>query len=270
MRPDGSFNVERIGLARSISGDLYHFLMTASWPHLVFAILYRLDPHGVLHMQQGGFADDFFFSVQTSATIGYGGMIPGDPYTQWVVVVEAFLGILQVACITGVVVAKFARPTARVLWAEKMVVQDRDGLPELSFRVANARGNQIVEARIHVALTRDEVGPRGERFRRIHDLHLVRSQTPAFFLTWTVMHIVDEKSPLHGLTPQDLDKSAVAFTVTLTGLDDTIGQTVHARTVYHHSRIAWNHRYVDIISSRPDGSRLIDYHKFHDVIPVGR
>lgn len=281
MRPDGTLAVERVGLQRSITGDLFHFLMTTSWPKLlvllfgawlgfnvVFAALYLLDPGGVANAEPYSFLDHFFFSVQTSATIGYGGMMPTDLYTHSMVVLEAFGSTLQVACITGVAVAKFARPTARVLWSDNIVIQDRDGVPELSFRVGNERANQIVEARVHVSLTRDEVLSSGERFRRVLNLELVRSETPAFVLTWTIMHRITPTSPLYGMSREELQERSVTFLVTLTGLDETLGQTVNARMIYPWSRVIWDHRHADIFTVKPDGTRVIDYSRFHDLLPT--
>lgn len=281
LRPDGSLNFERVGIRRSVSGDLFHFLMTTSWPTLiallfgvwvifngVFALLYMLDPGGVSNVEPGSFAQHFFFSVQTSSTIGYGAMAPTDLYTHVLVVFEAFAGILQVACTTGVAAAKFARPVARVLWSDAMVVQERDGVPELSFRVANERGNQIMEAKVTLSMTFDEVLSSGEGFRRVVSLDLVRSHTPAFLLTWTVMHRITDESPLRGMSVEDLERAAVVFLVTLTGLDDTLGQVVNARTIYGWNRLRWDHRHADILSVRPDGTRVIDYGRFHDLEPV--
>ena len=282
LRSDGSLSFERVGIRRSISGDLFHYLMTTSWPTLIvllfgvwilfnggFAALYMLDPGGVSNVDRGSFLQHFFFSVQTSATIGYGVMVPTDVYTHSLVVLEAFGGILQVACTTGVAAAKFARPVARVLWSDAMVVQERDGVPELSFRVANERGTQIMEAKVALSMTLDEVLSSGEGFRRVVSLDLVRSHTPAFVLTWTEMHRITPESPLHGLSAEDLERASVAFLVTLTGLDDTLGQTVNARTIYGWNRLRWDHRHADILSVRPDGTRVIDYAKFHNLEPVG-
>lgn len=279
LRPDGSFDVERIGLARSWSDDLFHILMTTSWPrligagfalwmmlNLVFALLFLAVPNGIANARPGSFIDHYAFAVQTSATIGYGAMAPSHPVAHVLVTVLSYLGTLYTATLTGVVVAKFARPTARVLFAKRVVLFQQDGKMHLHFRMANARGNQMVEARVRVSILRDEPSSDGTRMRRIRDLKLVRNETAAFNLTWTVMHIVDEESPLFGETPDSVFASQMLLTATVLGLDDTTGQTVHARQVYQPADLAWDQRYVDVIEVLPEGRRRIDYTRFHDTV----
>lgn len=162
---DGRINIVRIGAPNSLVGDLYHFLLIASWPRLlalfvlsylganaVFAGLYVLGGDSIEGARPGSFADAFFFSVQTMATIGYGHLVPRTLWAQVLVTAESFVGLMGLALATGMVFAKFSRPTARVLFSRSAVITARDGVPCLMFRMANQRGNQIVEARIHVVL----------------------------------------------------------------------------------------------------------------------
>jgi hypothetical protein len=179
-------------------GDLYHILLTASWPRLVlivaacyvagnslFALGYLLDPGGIDHARAGSFGDAFFFSIQTMATIGYGHMVPHSLFANVLVMIEALVGVLGFALMTGLIFAKFSRPSARVLFSRVAVITQWDGIPSLLFRMANARGNQIVEAQVHLVLARDEITPEGEPFRRLHDLELTRRQHALFTMTWT-------------------------------------------------------------------------------------
>jgi inward rectifier potassium channel len=135
------------------------------------------------------------------------------------------------------------------------------------FRAANERRNQILEAQMGVSLLRNEVTAEGESMRRFYDLKLLRSQTRNFSLTWTVMHQIDESSPLYGETPESLAETETDIVITLTGLDETVSQTVHARHYYMTEEILWNMRFVDILSRKSDGRRMIDYTRFHDVTP---
>ena len=166
------------------------------------------------------------------------------------------------------VLKKFSKPTARVLFANVAVVSPRNGVPHLMFRLANQRGNQIVEARLQVALARWERTLEGETMRRFYDLELVRQQNIIFALTWTAMHAIDERSPLFGATAQSLMDEGAEFAVSFVGLDETMSQTVHARWSYRPEEILWNHRYTDIISILPGGKRRIDYRLFHDTHAV--
>jgi inward rectifier potassium channel len=262
-------------------GDLYHILLTASWPRLVlivaawyvagnsfFALGYLLDPGGIDHARAGSFGDAFFFSIQTMATIGYGQMVPHSLFANVLVMIEALVGVLGFALMTGLIFAKFSRPSARVLFSRVAVITQRDGIPSLLFRMANARGNQIVEAQVHLVLARDEITPEGEPFRRLHDLELTRRQHALFTLTWTAVHPITAQSPLAGATPTSLAAADTEIIVSLIGLDETFAQTVHARYTYTARDILWGARFVDVLCRLPNGQRWIDYPRFHDVVRI--
>jgi inward rectifier potassium channel len=277
----GQFNVVRKGVWHFHWHDLYHLLLTMSWPaflglmwvlyaisNALFALAYLAGGNCIQNARPGSFQDAFFFSVQTMATIGYGGMSPATDYANWVVTVEAMVGLLGVAMVTGLAFARFSRPTARVLFSRVAVIRPYHGLPTLMFRTANLRYNQILEAQMSVTLVRNEISPEGEFMRRFYDLNLVRNRTPVFALSWTVMHAIDETSPLYKATPELLAEQEIEIVVTMTGLDETVSQTVHARHSFIASEILWNMRFVDVLSGRGDGPMSIDYSRFHDVVPV--
>src|SRR5437867_9036654 len=168
---------------RGLFGDLYHHLVSAPWSHLLaaigglylaanalFAFAYLAQPGSIEHARPGSFVDAFFFSVQTMATIGYGKLVPRSGFANVLVTVEALIGLLGVAMVTGLVFAKFSRPTARVLFSRHAVVAPHDGVPCLMFRMANARGNNIVHAQLQVVLAREEATREGDRMRRFHAL----------------------------------------------------------------------------------------------------
>jgi inward rectifier potassium channel len=261
-------------------GDVYYFLVSGSWWRLmgVFVAAYLLINllfgaaffvfQGVGNAHPDSFLDHFSFSVQTFATIGYGTMFPANLAAHLLVTIEAMIGILYAAVATGLVFAKFSRPRARVLFSKLAVIAPRNGVPTLMFRVANERTNHIVEAQLRVFLIRNEVTKEGERIRRLIDLPLVRSNSPAFILSWTVMHPITPDSPLHNATLESLSSESMEIAVTLTGLDDSLGQTIHARHSYVDHELVWNARMVDIIRVEPDGRRIVDYRRFHDVEPL--
>jgi inward rectifier potassium channel len=134
--------------------------------------------------------------------------------------------------------------------------------------MANERTNDIIEASFRVSVLKEEVSAEGERMRRMHDLKLVRSDTPLFTLTFQALHVIDETSPLHGLTEESLHAGAVRFIVTVTGLDATLATTIHARRIYGAHEIVWNARFADVLSNGPDGRLILDYTKFHEVIAL--
>ena len=262
-------------------GNLYHFLLTISWwrflavisaiyiaINALFALLYLVGGDGIENARPGNFADAFFFSVQTMASIGYGAMYPKTQYANTLVVIEALVGLLVMAVATGLIFARFSLPIAKVMFSHVAVIAPYDGVPTLMFRAANQRGNFILEAQIKVSLVRNEITKEGNFMRRFYDLKLVRSQSPAFSLTWTVMHCIDESSPLYNQTPESLTEETAELIVTLTGIDETISQTVHSRYSYISDEILWNMRFVDILSVTQDSRRVVNMSKFHDVIPV--
>jgi inward rectifier potassium channel len=281
LSPNGQINIVHWGEDHSPWTDLYHLLLTMSWlqflglavglylvTNLLFAIAYFLGGDCLANAKPGSLLDTFFFSVQTLATIGYGAMYPKTLYANALVAVEALVGLLGVAMITGLTFARFSRPSARVLFSRVAVVAPYNGQPTLMFRAANQRGNQILEARLWVTLIREETTAEGHTMRRIYDMNLIRSHSPFFVLTWTALHPLDETSPLFGETPESIAESNAEILVTLTGTDETVSQTVYARHAYAVRDLVWNHKLVDVFSILPNGQRLIDYTYFHAVVSL--
>jgi len=280
LDPQGRLNIARTGARNGLLDDLYLFLLVSSWPRLVvllataylvtnslFALAYLLEGHSLEHASAGSFSDAFFFSVQTMATIGYGYIIPHTLFANILVTVESLTGLFGLAVVTGLVFAKFSRPTARVLFSRVAVVTPRDGVPSLMFRMANQRGNQIVEARIHVVLALTETTAEGEVIRRLQDLEMARAQNALFALSWTAVHPITATSPFYRQTQESLAATEAEVIVSLTGIDESFSQTVHARHSYTADEIVWGARFVDILSRAPDGRRRIDYTHFHEVVP---
>lgn len=281
LRPDGSPNIRRVGARARAVDDLYHRLMRAPWRavlvavlvlyagvNMLFAVLFMLGGDCIDNARPGSFADAFFFSVQTMATIGYGYMRPTTAYAHLLVTLEALVGLIGTALVTGIFFAKFSRPSARVVFSQVAVVTLRDGVPSLMFRAANVRSNLMVEATISVVLARNEVTAEGESIRRFHDLKLLRNRNTSFALSWTVIHPITADSPLATETPESLANSTADIIASLTGVDLDSMQTVHARWAYNAEEVRWDHRLVDIISTDEDGTRVIDYRRFHDTAEV--
>ncbi len=274
--------IRSVGQHVNVLDDVYHKVLGMPWwrffayvvvgwigTNLLFAVLYTLEPDCVANAS--GFEDAFYFSVQTLATIGYGAMSPATRYGHLVVVLEALVGTLGVALVAGVTFAKFARPTARVLFGEKIVAHLRNGVPHLVFRLANWRGNMVVEGQLRVILLTLEKTVEGDVIRTPRELPLVRDRTALFALTWVPMHRIDEQSPFWGgeAALERLREQRAEIYLAFTGLDETIGQPIHARHMYRLEDIVWNARHVDVLTIHDDGSRTIDYSLFHDVEVLG-
>jgi inward rectifier potassium channel len=272
--------VVAIGLRNPWLSDLYHSLLTLPWwafllglafvylgLNVLFATLYLCGDGAIANARPGAFSDAFFFSVETLSTIGYGQMSPATLYGNVVMTVEALFGLTLLAVVAGLVFARVSRPTARVIFSKVAVITPYNRVPTLSFRLANERRNQILEAQVSVTLVRDERTPEGEWMRRFYDLQLARQRSPIFAMTFTVMHPIDPASPLWNATAASLAAEAAEIVVTVTGIDETLSQAVHARTSYLAHEVVWGHRFADVFTQTEDGRLAIDYRRFHDTEP---
>ncbi len=278
---DPSQSVRRIGLRQPWHGDLYHRTLTLGWgsfialaaviyvaANMIFAWLYWLQPDSVANARPGSLLDMFFFSVETFATVGYGVMAPQTLYANVIMTIETLVGIMTVALTTGLLFTRVSRPTAQVLFAQVAVIDTYNGAPALMVRMGNQRRSQIIEATVGLTLLRSETTSEGRFMRRFHDLTLLRPRTPVFALSFTAIHLIDASSPLYGVTAQTLLSSESELLVTVTGLEETMGQTVHARTSYLPDEIRIGAHYSDIFSQDDTGRRSIDYSRFHAVEPT--
>ena len=261
--------------------DPYHMMLTMSWGsflglisggyigiNTLFALLYLIGGNNIVNARPGSFGDAFFFSVQTLASIGYGVMSPQTLYANIIVTIEALLGIVSIAVMTGLAFARFSRPSARVRFSQVAVIAPHNGQLTLILRTANRRRNQILEAQMRVYLLRDEMTLEGHHMRRIYDLDLLRSRTPSFSLGWVAMHLIDQSSPLYGISQAELLNMHATLSVSVSGLDETVSQVVHARHVYAAHEVLWNHQFVDTVHIDAAGHRYIDYDLFDDVVAL--
>lgn len=259
--------------------DVYHRFLRASWPAalgvLVFAFLavnalfasVYVVTGGVEGARPGSFFDAFAFSVETMATIGYGEMHPASPVAHVLVIVEAIVGLLSTALVTGLVFTKFSQSTARIVFSDRLALAPMNGVPTLSFRVGNDSENRILEATVRVSLVRTERTKEGSIFYRTYDLPLVRERSAALSRSFTALHPVVAGSLLHGKSPEDLARDEVEILVTLVGTDDTSLRPVHARKRYTSADIVFGARLADVLSVNEDGILVFDMGRFHDLEP---
>ncbi|QQR91318.1 MAG: ATP-sensitive inward rectifier potassium channel 10 [Myxococcales bacterium] len=276
----GRVVVRRVGTSRRPLRDLYLRLLRLKWRWLitglvsfhllansVFASLYLLREASIVGAREGSFTDAFFFSVQTMSTIGYGSMAPASLYAHILVTVQAFIGMLSVALVTGLTFAKFSHPSARVAFSRNAIVATRNAQRVLMFRMANERNSYIVEAKLRMTLLRDEVSQEGELLRRFYDMPLVREWTPVFALSWTAIHVIDEQSPLYELLDSEaLEEAQIEIIASLSGIDESYNQPVHVRNSYAPSDILFGGRFKDMIE-RDGQIRRINFAVLHDVEP---
>lgn len=282
LNRDGSFNPRREGMSFFSRLHPYHFLLTISWPrffvlvvsgylgaNVVFALAYLACGPGAIGGQGpelfgGEFGRAFFLSVETLGTIGYGNIYPIGVAPNVVITVESLSGLLMLALGTGLLFARFSRPTAAVVFSKRAVVTGYRGQTGFMFRLTNARANQLIELEAKVLFSRME-GPS----RHYDQLELERKRVVFFPLSWTIVHPIDEKSPMWGMSEKELAERDAEFLVLLSGIDETFSQLVHARTSYKSSEIVFGHRFVNIYKPvRADGTVAIDVRRLGDTEPA--
>lgn len=278
---DGRLQVEGLGAWYSYWRDPYHLLLTVPWigfaaivsvsyiiVNVIFAFLYLAGGDCLEGAQPGSFLDAFFFSVQTLASIGYGVISPKTDYANIIVTLEAITSLLAIAVVTGLAFARFSKPTARVIFSDVVTISPHNGIPTLIFRAANKRRNLILEARVIVDFSIDEYTLEGEFIRRFYELKLVRNRTSSFNLAWTIMHQIDENSPLYQVTPESLINGRASVIVSLTGTDETVAYTINVRHIYSAGEVLWDYRFLDMLATDTNGDRVLDYRNFHSVAPI--
>lgn len=266
------------GAERARLRDAYHLFLQARWPYalgilgigffivnLVFACIYTATG-GVEGVARGSFFDALMFSVETLGTIGYGVMHPESGVASVVVIVESITGIICTALITGLVYSKFARPTARIAFSKNCCVTTHEDKPTLMFRVGNERSNTIVEATVHVVCSVTIKDQDGKPFYKMIDLNLNRRRMAGMRRGWVVLHTIDEASPFHRATQQSLADGEIELIVTVMGFDDVTMQTVHAMHQYSDKDILVGRKFVDTLTTFPNGDLMFDVTKFHDTM----
>jgi inward rectifier potassium channel len=279
LNRDGSFNVtRRQTLTDSLS---YYALLMMSWPkfmalvivsygviNAIFAYLYVLcGPNGLqptasseLHSP---FLRAFFFSIETFSTIGYGNVVPVGLAANVLVSVEALFGLLGFALATGLLFARFSRPTAKILFSDSALIAPYQEITSFQFRIINARNNQIIELSARVLFSKFE-NSGGNRVRRYYQLPLERERVVFFPLAWTIVHPIDKNSPMYGLSREELLASDAEFLILLTGIDETFSQTVHARSSYRADEMIWGAKFTNLYIQDQDGHIVgVDMDRFH-------
>lgn len=270
LNPDGTFNVRREGLGFWQSLSLYHYALSISWPRFllwvtagyigtnaVFAALFvacgRRGVAGLVGVSSARrFLSAFFFSVHTLATIGYGNVVPLSLTANLLVAAESLVGLLGFAVVAGFVFARFAHPTAQIMFSSNAIVAPYQERTALMFRIVNERSSQIVNLEAQVLLSRRKKG--GTADREFVALSLERPSVVFFPLSWTIVHPIDEKSPLWGMDEMALRQCDTEVLVLLNGFDETFSQTVHTRSSYKGGEIVWGARFRSMFNPpREDG-----------------
>ncbi len=277
-RDDHKTKIKREGVRRMSRKDFYVNSLSTSWFKLIsfiifsyisincfFAYLYLLDEGGVANARAGSFVDAFFFSIQTLATIGYGVMSPQTLYTNIVVAIEAFTGLLGLALATGIIFSKISMPSPRILFSNKSLISPYKNANCFMFRLGNLRNSQIADPTIKAVLICDEKDEEEKNRRVFYDLELMRDSVPILTPSWTVRHKITKDSPLFNLTKEDLKNLNIEIIVSIIGFDEVLSQTVHSHYSYIANEIIFGGKFVDIMSWDKNGELKVDYKRFHNI-----
>lgn len=263
LNRDGTFNVRRTGLNQISPRNLYHFLLTMSWTRFLSLVLllYFLSNvvFGLIYSSLGAeylvdtsneptsnmFLRGFFFSVQTFATIGYGTIHPVGIIPNLLVTIESYYSLLANALITGLVFARFSRPTAKIIFSKKAIIAPYRGGKGFMFRLVNSRKNQLIELKAQVLFSRF-VEKNGTTSRSFDLLTLERESVSFLPLAWTLVHPIDENSPLFGLTEADFERLDVEILIVISAMDETFAQTVHTRSSYKSNEIKFGYKFANL------------------------
>jgi inward rectifier potassium channel len=277
INKDGSFNVHRRGAPLS-SRNPYLFMVDTTWPRFIFCLLAGYLLVNVLFAEifilvgiqnligeasntgVGPFMSAFFFSVHTLTTVGYGDVYPKGLTANWVASVEAMLGLMGFALATGLLYARFSRPSARIMFSERVLIAPYQGITALQFRIANQRTNVLMDLQVKVIFMTVERS-NGELRRKFADLTLEREKVYFIPLTWTIVHPIDTTSPLYGLTQADLKEKEVEFLVVLKGFDETFSQTVNQRFSYLHNEIVWGAKFAPAFVVDSHGDLVLELNR---------
>ena len=283
LNRDGTFNVRRNNFGPFHPYNVYHTLLSLPVSrllalmasgyvatNLLFASLYWLAGPGAVSgaapTALGRFEDCVFFSVQTLATIGYGKLVPASRAANVLVGIEALVGLLGFAILSGLLFARFTRPAARISFSRTAIIAPYQNGWALMFRLANLRNHNLTDVHAVVSLAR-WVEDNGARRRRFDQLTLERDAIIFMPLHWVVVHPINDASPLRGLTPESLAAAEPEVVCLISADDETFAQTVHAKTSYDKDDIVWGARFRDMYLG--DADRVaIDLTRLHDTEPV--
>lgn len=270
----------KVGVRRFAIDDPYYLILALRWPaflglvllmflaaNLFFALLFWLQPGSVANARPYAFGDAFFFSVETLATVGYGVMTPASLYGHAVATAEIFVGMFLTALATGAFFARFARPQARMVFSDSAVVAPYEGRQALMVRVASRRLQGISEPTARLSYLRNV--PVGETsFRRFDELKLVRSNIPVLSLTWTLIHPIDEDSPLWGLSEERMAAEAPTVMVSIAGFDEAISAVINDRKTYRREDVRFGHVFADILRDLPGEMVELDITRISETRPA--
>lgn len=271
----------RTNTVKSEWRDLYRSILALSWPRFAlaaisiylvlnigFACAYLLGGQCIAEMKPGSFSSAFFYSVQTLSTVGFGHLYPTTLYGDIVTTIEIIVGMFFTAVVTGLIFVRYSRPVARLMFSESMVISKYNGKPTLQIRVANLHHQPMVEAEFRMMFVRKEHIDDDPEARRFYSLKLEFDRLVMFPSAVTIRHVIDESSPLHNVTPEQLAASGTRFMASIVCIDTVIQASVQSQAGYLWNDVIFGHRFVEIYTELEDGRLEVDYGRLHETEPV--
>ncbi|XZF16329.1 ion channel [Chitinophagaceae bacterium MMS25-I14] len=287
INKDGSFNLRREGISflnrfstfqRMQALPRWKFLgiilLTFFSINTLFSLAYIVtgidDFQGILATTWWGKAKEiFYFSCETFTTVGYGRVNPlGDP-ANIIASVEALTGFVSFAVLTGIVYGRFSKPRPYLAFSEYALVAPYKDITALMFRFATYKDHHAltnVDIKVNIALRVDE---NGEATYQFYDLTLERDHVDNLPMNWTVVHPIDENSPLYGFSYDDYIQGDVELYILITGFDDVYSSPVLQRTSYTYQEMKFNAKFVPMYRESDDGkTTILEMHKLNEIIEL--
>ncbi len=281
LNKDGRSNVHRKGLPFFESMSFYHALISMPWwkfnlliiccylvVNMIFACIYYsvgLDGLGgmVGITENDKFWEAFFFSAQSLTTVGYGRINPIGTGDSIVATIESMVGLLGFALATGLLYGRFSRPVVKILYSRKAVVAPYRDMTGFMIRIANKRRNELIEVESALLFSHVE-NDNGKEIRRFEFLNLELKKINVLSTSWTVVHPIDDNSPLRGMKAEDYRQRQVEFLLMVKGFDESFSQNVYSRTSYRYDEIEYGAKFVPVVNPGPQGSLILELDKIHD------
>jgi inward rectifier potassium channel len=271
----GGFRAVKIGRP-SAAADFYYATMEMSWPAFVglvsasfvlinlgFGILYALLPGALINAAPGSIADGFFFSVETLGTVGYGNMAPATHLGHLIAAIEILLGLFFSATMTGLIFARFARPRTSFVFSRIAVIGRRENRMTLMVRVASTRLRPIADVSAQLSWLEKVTLTDGRTYRQLVELPLLRSHNPSMAFAWTLVHEIEDGSPMFEQLRSD---GEFRLTVTVSGIDTLLASQALGGQTYAREAVLIDHEFDDMMDDSRDLLEF-DLTKLHNAHP---
>ena len=207
------------------------------------------------------FLNGFFFSAQTVTTVGYGKIAPNGLIGNIIAAFEALIGLLSFSFITGLLYGRFSKPKASVGFSKNIILRNFNEGKALMFRLINNRTNIMIEPSISVTLSLPVKGKFGELKREFYQLKLELETIKYLPTSWTIVHQIDEESPLYNLTSRQVKELDAEWYILMQYHDDSFAQRVYQVHSYTSKDLEVNVKFAPITHFNKDGYTVLDHKK---------